>query len=104
MPNKNEITAVTLYHFQACPFCARTRAAMEELGLNIQKRDIRIVPDFKLELLELGGKVQVPCLRIERNNQESQWLYESDAVIQFLRNNVDELLNLTHSKEGKLHA
>ena len=86
MPNKNEISNVTLYHFQACPFCAKTRAVMEELGLNLEKRDIRLISDFKIELLAQGGKIQVPCLRIEKRNEETQWLYESEVVISFLKN------------------
>jgi len=95
MINTNEISNLTLYHFQACPFCARTRAAMAELGLNIEQRDIRLDADFKSELLEQGGKSQVPCLQIKKQNKETQWLYESDVVIDFLKNNVDDLLHLT---------
>jgi len=104
MFNKNEISNLTLYHFQACPFCARTRAVMEDLGLNIEMRDIRSVPDFKIELLEQGGKVQVPCLRIEKQNDETQWLYESEAVITFLKDNADDILNLTHKNQRELHV
>ena len=35
------------------------------------------------ELLEQGGKVQVPCLRIE-DQGEVRWLYESKAIGAYL--------------------
>ena len=38
----------------------------------------------RLALLEGGGKSQVPCLRIEANN-DSVWLYESEDIISYLR-------------------
>jgi hypothetical protein len=34
-------------------------------------------------LLEQGGKIQVPCLRIEEDGQ-STWLYESKAISAYL--------------------
>ena len=37
-----------------------------------------------LELLEGGGKGQVPCLRI-KSQGKIEWMYESDAIINYLR-------------------
>ena len=34
-------------------------------------------------LLNGGGKIQTPCLRIEQNARV-QWLYESSAIIAYL--------------------
>ena len=31
-----------------------------------------------------GGKIKVPCLRIEENNKVT-WLYESSAIIEHLQ-------------------
>ena len=33
---------------------------------------------------DLGGKIQVPCLRIEKNDNEIEWLYESKDIIEHL--------------------
>ena len=34
-------------------------------------------------LLAGGGKIKVPCLRIEENG-ESRWMYESNDIIRYL--------------------
>lgn len=36
-----------------------------------------------LDLLQGGGKGQVPCLRIESEGQV-EWMYESDEIINYL--------------------
>ena len=32
-----------------------------------------------------GGKHKVPCLKIEKPNAKTEWLYESDEIILFLK-------------------
>ena len=39
----------------------------------------------KAELIDGGGKKQVPCLRIQKG-KEIEWLYESDAIIDYFQN------------------
>ena len=46
-------------------------------------RDAKNNAEHRQALAEQGGKIQVPCLRIEENGQ-SQWLYESKAIIAYL--------------------
>ncbi|SLJ83579.1 glutathione S-transferase N-terminal domain-containing protein [Psychrobacter sp. DAB_AL43B] len=41
-------------------------------------------PEFRSELAENGGRVKVPCLRIEENG-EVQWMYESNDIIAYLQ-------------------
>ncbi|QYJ77649.1 glutaredoxin family protein [Shewanella acanthi] len=74
--------SLALYQYPACPFCVKVRRAMRRQGLNIQTRDAKQSP-FKEELQNLGGKQQVPCLRIEEAGKV-QWLYESKDIIQYL--------------------
>ncbi|MBT9531575.1 MAG: glutaredoxin, partial [Pseudomonas sp.] len=47
-------------------------------------RDAKNDPQARLELEQQGGKIQVPCLRIEENGQ-STWLYESKAIASYLQ-------------------
>ena len=35
-------------------------------------------------LKNLGGKLKVPCLRIENGKNDIQWLYESKEIINYL--------------------
>ena len=93
MFKNTELSDLTLYHFHACPYCVKTRAIMEDLGINIEKRDIRLDSNYKVELLAHGGKIQVPCLRVEKQNENTKWIYESEDVIDFLISNADILIN-----------
>jgi len=72
-----------LYQFKACPFCVKVRRAIKREGLNIETRDAKDNEQYRQELLEQGGKIKVPCLRIEQNGQ-TQWLYESNDIIAYL--------------------
>jgi glutaredoxin len=73
-----------LYQYLACPFCVKVRRHIRRLNLNIDTRDAKGNETYKNELLEQGGKAQVPCLKIEEPGQPVQWLYESDAIITYL--------------------
>ncbi|MCW1718447.1 glutathione S-transferase N-terminal domain-containing protein [Pseudoalteromonas sp. A3] len=72
-----------LYQFKACPFCVKVRRAIKREGLKIETRDAKNNQQFRQELLEQGGKIKVPCLRIEKNGQV-EWLYESNDIIAYL--------------------
>ena len=48
-------------------------------GTNDAKNDA----EHRQALEQQGGRIKVPCLRIEENGQ-STWLYESKAIIAYL--------------------
>jgi len=75
---------LALYQFPACPFCVKVRFAIKRLGLNVETRDARRVPAFRQELLNGGGKIMAPCLRIADPNGGTQWLYQSADIIRYL--------------------
>ncbi len=74
---------LSLYQFQACPFCVKTRRAMHRLNVSIPLRDIRQSADHRKDLMEGGGSTKVPCLRIEEGS-ETRWMYESNDIIRYL--------------------
>jgi glutaredoxin len=76
--------SMALYQFGQCPFCVKTRRAIRRLGLNIELRDARNDPKWNAELIEQGGKYQVPCLRFENESGDVSWLYESTAINDYL--------------------
>ena len=79
----NQKTAtLKLYQFYACPFCIKTRRAIKRLNLKIETRNAQ-AGEFREELELMGGKVKVPCLKIE-GEDEISWVYESDAIINYL--------------------
>jgi len=75
---------LSLYHFDACPFCQRVRSHMDQLNLNIELRDKRVHPKYVDELLAGGGSQQVPALRIEQEDGSVQWMYESSDIMAYL--------------------
>jgi len=77
-------SSLALYQFHACPFCVKVRRAIRRQALNIELRDAKNDERFRSELLEQGGKVKVPCLRIEEDGGQVKWLYESDAIVNYL--------------------
>ncbi len=79
------ITAtMKMYQFRQCPFCVKTRRNIRRLGLNIELRDARNDPKWNSELINEGGKYQVPCLRLVKADGSSEWLYGSDNIIGYL--------------------
>ena len=75
---------MALYHFQMCPFCVKTRRQIHRLGLNIENRDARNDPNWNQELINEGGKYQVPCLKVTRQDGSVEWMYESTDINQYL--------------------
>lgn len=74
---------LALYQFNACPFCVKTRRTLHRLNVPVTLRDAKNDAVRRQELLEQGGKIQVPCLRIEEQG-EVRWLYESKAIGAYL--------------------
>jgi glutaredoxin len=74
--------SLQLYQYQACPFCVKVRREIRRKGLNIATVDAKNEQN-KQQLASLGGKVQVPCLRIEEDDKVS-WMYESSAISEYL--------------------
>lgn len=76
---------LALYNFKTCPFCIKVRHEMGRLSLPITLRDAQHDAEHKEALLQGGGKVQTPCLRITGDDGQVQWMYESGDIIQYLQ-------------------
>ena len=80
-----ETKGLTIYQFEACPFCVKVRRYIRKNNLKINFKDAKNNKKFKFELVNGGGKHKVPCLKIEKINSQTQWLYESTEIISFLK-------------------
>lgn len=78
---------LSLYQLHACPFCIKTRRALHKLNVNLKINDIAKNPAHRDALKNGGGRVKVPCLKINQDNKV-RWLYESDDIIAFLEQRV----------------
>jgi glutaredoxin len=79
---------LALYKFKTCPFCIKTRQEIARMSLDIQRVDAQHEGLDRQALLVGGGYAKVPCLRITDgvgSAQTTQWLYESDKIIAYLR-------------------
>lgn len=75
---------MSLYQFNACPFCVKVRRQLRKQSLKIELRDAKNNAGFKDELTREGGKHKVPCLRIEEGEKSVRWLYSSGDISSFL--------------------
>ncbi len=78
-------SSLKLYQFRQCPFCVKTRRTIRRLGLNIETRDARNDPKWHRELINEGGRYQVPCLRVVQDDGSVAWMYESDSINGYLQ-------------------
>jgi len=78
-----ETAKLSLYQYAACPFCVKVRWAMQRNSLKVETKDAKRNPQFAKELVEGGGSLKVPCLRIEENDGVT-WMYESSDIIDYL--------------------
>ncbi|WP_416678796.1 glutathione S-transferase N-terminal domain-containing protein [Candidatus Pseudothioglobus sp. Uisw_016] len=78
-----ETKILKLYHFYACPFCVKTRRAIKRLNLKVETRDAQTAGQFRKELEISGGKIKVPCLKLEIAGEDT-WIYESNDIIKYL--------------------
>lgn len=71
-----------LYTYGYCPYCDKVRDAFAEMGIDYEEVDAERGTPGSLELMELGGKQQVPFLVDE---EQGIFMYESDDIITYAR-------------------
>lgn len=83
---------LSLYQFYACPFCLKVRREIYRLNLPIKIQDVQHDQANREELIQYGGKMMVPCLKIIEKDQTS-WLYESKDIIQYLNQRFNRIIS-----------
>ncbi|RJG48090.1 glutathione S-transferase N-terminal domain-containing protein [Motilimonas pumila] len=73
---------LSLYQYEACPFCVKVRRSMKRLSLNVALKDAKTAP-HQQDLVNGGGALKVPCLRIEKDGKTT-WMYESSDIVSYL--------------------
>lgn len=76
---------IVLYQYQTCPFCIKVRQEIRRLSLNIEGLDAQKEGKNRDALVRGGGQAKVPCLKVTDLAGNSQWMYESGAIIEYLR-------------------
>lgn len=81
---------LSLYAYPSCPFCRRVSRAIEELGLDIEYRNIHQSREHHQALLGARGRGTVPVLRIEQGDGEALWMPESADIVDYLYEHFGE--------------
>ncbi len=76
---------LALYQFNTCPFCIKVRRELSRLSLPVTLLDAQKTPQHREALLQGGGRVKVPCLKITDKQGGVQWMYESSEIIRYLQ-------------------
>ncbi|MDX8387556.1 MAG: glutathione S-transferase N-terminal domain-containing protein [Ghiorsea sp.] len=83
---------MSMYQYFACPFCIKTRRSVHRLNIPMEYRDAQVRGGEHRNTLEKeGGKIKVPCLRIDDGDQTT-WLYESNDIVAYLNQTFDPSL------------
>ena len=75
-------TSLTLYIKPGCPYCEKVTDYMEQHDISIKTKNVA-EPKIRDELIEIGGKKQVPCLVYD-----NKALYESNDIIDWIKKNL----------------
>ena len=76
---------LSLYYVPTCPYCIRVVREIRRLKLNIEHRNVKRMPRYREELIANGGRPMVPCVRIQEDEQNVRWMYESRDISRYLR-------------------
>ena len=72
---------INLFIVDTCPYCKKVIDYLKTTPINFQLLDINDAHNYE-EMMQLGGKRQVPFLFDDKNNVT---MYESDDIIEYLK-------------------
>ncbi len=86
---------LTLYMKETCPFCQRVIQMADNLKVEFDLKDITESEEALAELIEKGGKKQIPFL-VDSEKEVS--MYESNDIIDYIRENYANTSKGTETK------
>ena len=76
--------SLMLYHTPTCPFCKKVRQSIDQLGIEVEMRNINEDTDDLNELVAVRDRATVPVLRITSPDGDERWMPESRDIISYL--------------------
>lgn len=83
-----KVEKLALYYSPTCPFCIRVLRVIEELGVDVELRNVWADDTYRAELIEARGRATVPVLRCTSLDRD-RWMPESADIIRYLRDRFD---------------
>ena len=75
---------LALYYMPTCPFCKKVMQSIEQLGLDVELRNINEELKYRDELISQRHRATVPVLRISSADGDERWMPESRDIISYL--------------------
>lgn len=75
---------LALYITPLCGFCHYVMSAIDQLGLDVEIRDVTVNRSDMMELFQARQRTTVPVLRITIDD-EDRWMPESRDIVQYLQ-------------------
>lgn len=79
---------IELYELEGCPFCAKVRAKLDELGLEYETHVVPGAHSERDEVRELSDQTEVPVLVDTAHGVEG--MHESDDIVAYLERNYGQ--------------
>ncbi|MGQ3328504.1 glutathione S-transferase N-terminal domain-containing protein [Halorubrum sp. FL23] len=76
------MTDLTLYELEGCPYCAKVKTKLADLGLEYESVLVPRSHGERTEVEEISGQTGVPVLVDEANGIEG--MSESDDIVEYL--------------------
>ncbi|GGY34529.1 hypothetical protein GCM10011297_04460 [Bacterioplanes sanyensis] len=76
---------LALHYYDACPFCQMVLRVLPQIDTEVELRNVLSNPDYRQEQQQATGRTTVPCLRLEDDQGQVQWLYESMDIVEYLK-------------------
>ena len=73
---------LTLYELEGCPYCAKVKTKLSELGLEYESVMVPRSHSERTEVEEVSGQTGVPVLVDEEHGIEG--MAESDDIVEYL--------------------
>lgn len=73
---------LVLYYMPSCPYCKPVVAKIKRENLPVTLKNVSSNSTYYNELVEKGGKAQVPCLLVN-----GRAMYESSDILEYLDKN-----------------
>ncbi|RAW45047.1 glutaredoxin [Halorubrum sp. 48-1-W] len=77
------MTDLKLYELESCPYCAKVRETLAELGLEYESVVVPRAHGDRTEVEEVSGQTGVPVLVDEANGIDG--MPESDDIVEYLQ-------------------
>jgi glutathione S-transferase len=76
------MSEIVLYELDGCPYCAKVKTKLDELGLEYESRFVPGSHSERDEVKEVSGQTGVPVLVDEEHGVEG--MPESDDIVEYL--------------------